>query len=142
MITNEVQYRSTKARLAQFERAVANLESELVPPDRKRRELELGALRSQASDLDAEIREYEVLRSGSLTSFEALTLADLAGALVKARIAKGWTQRRLADELSVAEQQIQRYEATGYASASLARLCDVAEALGTEIREVVTLTSA
>lgn len=142
MITNEVQYRSTKARLAQFEQAVANLESELVPPDRKRRELELGALRSQASDLDAEIREYEVLRSGSLTSFEALTLADLAGALVKARIAKGWTQRQLADELSVAEQQIQRYEATGYASASLARLCDVAEALGTEIREVVTLTSA
>jgi len=141
MITNEVQYRLTKTRLAQFERAVANLEDELVPPDRKRRELELGALRSQASDLDAEIREYEVLRSGSLTSFEALTLADLAGALVKARIAKGWTQRQLADELSVAEQQIQRYEATGYASASLARLCDVAEALGTEVREVVTLTS-
>jgi len=82
------------------------------------------------------------LRSGSLTTFEALTLADLAGALVKARIAKGWTQRQLADELSVAEQQIQRYEATGYASASLARLCDVAEALGTEVREVVTLTSA
>jgi HTH-type transcriptional regulator/antitoxin HigA len=142
MITNEVQYRSTKARLAQFEQAVANLEGELAPPDRKRRELELGALRSQMSDLDAEIREYEVLRSGSLTSFEALTLADLAGALVKARIAKGWTQRQLADELSVAEQQIQRYEATGYASASLARLCDIAEALGTEIREVVTLTSA
>jgi len=142
MITNEVQYRLTKARLAQFEQAVANLEGELVPPDRKRRELELSALRSQASDLDAEIREYEVLRSGSLTSFEALTLADLAGALVKARIAKGWTQRQLADELSVAEQQIQRYEATGYASASLARLCDVAEALGTEVREVVTLTSA
>ncbi len=142
MITNEVQYRLTKARLAQFEQAVASLERELVPPDRKRRELELGALRSQASDLDAELREYEVLRSGSLTSFEALTLADLAGALVKARIAKGWTQRQLADELSVAEQQIQRYEATGYASASLARLCDVAEALGTEVREVVTLTSA
>ena len=142
MITNEVQYRLTKARLVQFEQAVANLEGELVPPDRKRRESDLGALRSQASDLDAEIREYEVLRSGSLTSFEALTLADLAGALVKARIAKGWTQRQLADELSVAEQQIQRYEATGYASASLARLCDVAEALGTEVREVVTLTSA
>lgn len=142
MITNEVQYRSTKARLAQFEQAVANLEGELAPPDRKRRKLELGALRSQASDLVAEIREYEVLRSGSLTTFEALTLADLAGALVKARIAKGWTQRQLADELSVAEQQIQRYEATGYASASLARLCDIAEALGTEIREVVTLTSA
>ena len=142
MITNEVQYRLTKARLAQFEQAVANLEGELAPPDRKRRESDLGALRSQASDLDAEIREYEVLRSGSLTSFEALTLADLAGALVKARIAKGWTQRQLADELSVAEQQIQRYEATGYASASLARLCDVAEALGTEVREVVTLTSA
>jgi len=35
MITNEVQYRSTKARRAQFEQAVANLEGELAPPDRQ-----------------------------------------------------------------------------------------------------------
>ncbi len=39
----------------------------------------------------------------------------------------------------VAEQQIQRYESTGYGAASLARSCDIADALGTEVREVVSL---
>ncbi len=143
MITNEVQYRATKAHLTQFEEAIVNLEQEPAPAPsgRKRRGLELAALRSQAADLDAEVRDYELLRSGTLTMFEAPSLAELAGALVKARIAKGWSQRRLADELGVAEQQIQRYEATGYASASLARLCDIAAALGTEVREIVTLTT-
>jgi HTH-type transcriptional regulator/antitoxin HigA len=66
-------------------------------------------------------------------------LRGLAEALVKARIARGWTQRRLSDELGVAEQQVQRYEATGYVAASLARLADVADALGVTITETVTL---
>jgi transcriptional regulator with XRE-family HTH domain len=61
--------------------------------------------------------------------------------LIKARIAKGWSQRRLAEELGVAEQQIQRYESTGYTAASLARLCDVVAALGVDVREVVSLPS-
>ncbi|MHB8449838.1 MAG: helix-turn-helix domain-containing protein [Mycobacteriales bacterium] len=141
VITNEVQYRATKAHLARFDEAIANREAcrDLGVGERRRRDLELAALRSQAADLRAEADEYELLRSGSVTAFEAPSLPELAGALVKARIAKGWTQRRLADELGVAEQQIQRYEATGYASASLARLCDVAVALGAEVREVVTL---
>lgn len=143
MITNEVQCRATKAHLAKFDEAIGNLEREREPvsESRKRRSLELDALRSQAEDLRIEVQEYEQLRSGRLTTFEADSLPALAEALVKARIAKGWTQRRLADELGVAEQQVQRYEATGYSSASLARLTDVAAALGASVREVVTLRS-
>jgi HTH-type transcriptional regulator/antitoxin HigA len=54
---------------------------------------------------------------------EANSLAGLADALIKSRIARGWTQRRLAETLGVAEQQVQRYESSAYRSASLARLC-------------------
>ena len=67
-----------------------------------------------------------------MSIFEASSLAELPTLLVKARIARGWTQRDLADALGVAEQQMQRYEATGYRAASLARLCDVAEALNVD----------
>ena len=63
------------------------------------------------------------------------SLADLAALLVKARIARRWTQRQLADALGIAEQQMQRYEATGYRSASLARIGDVADALNLTITE-------
>ena len=38
-----------------------------------------------------------------------------------------------------AEQQVQRYEAAGYRSASLARLCDVAAALNVTITERASL---
>ena len=141
MITNEVQYRATKAHAAQFEDALRNLEAQAEAPDRKRRQLEIAAVRSQLGDLTAEIAEYEQLRSGTIRSFEAGSLPELAVALVKARIAKGWSQRRLAEELGVAEQQIQRYESNGYSAASLARLCDVVAALGVDVREVVSLPS-
>ena len=136
MITNEVQYRATKAHLRQFEEATTNLEQRIktTGPSTLAR-LELDAVRAQADDLRAEIDEYEQLRSGAVSSFEASSLAELATLLVKARIARRWTQSQLADALGIAEQQVQRYESTGYRSASLARICDVAAALGIDISE-------
>lgn len=136
MITNEVQYRATKAHLARFEDALANLKatSGTTHPSRLAR-AEIDAVASQADDLRNELAEYERLRSGRLSEFEASSLSELAGLLVKARIARGWSQRQLADALGVAEQQVQRYESSDYRSASLARMCDIASALGVTITE-------
>jgi len=52
------------------------------------------------------------------------------------------TQRALAERLGVAEQQVQRWEATNYAGVGLERLQDIADALDTRIRENVTYSSA
>jgi len=141
MITNDVQYRSTKSHLAQFEEALANLRAKAGKKPTKLQKLEIDAVAAQADDLRAEIEDYERLSSGDVSTFEATTLAGLATLLIKARIARGWTQSRLADELGVAEQQIQRYEATEYRSASLARICDVAAALGIDVAETGRLRS-
>jgi HTH-type transcriptional regulator/antitoxin HigA len=140
MITNEVQYRATKAHLAKFDEAAAHLEAKLAAAhNAKRTQLELDAVSAQAQDLRAEIMEYELLRSGTVSSFDAHSLADLAVLLVKVRVARGWTQHDLAEALGVAEQQVQRYESTGYRSASLARMCDVADALDVAISETAVL---
>jgi len=109
--------------------------------DKKLHQLQIDAVRSQAGDLEAEIAEYEELRAGATTSFTANSLADLAKVLIQGRIARGWSQRRLAEELGIAEQQIQRYEANGYATTSLARLCEVAAALDLQITETARLTT-
>lgn len=135
MITNEVQYRSTKAHLARFEEALANLRAKAEDKPSKLAQAEIDAVASQGEDLRAELAEYDRLRSGKVSNLEASSLAELASLLVKARIARGWTQRRLAEALGIAEQQVQRYESTDYRAASLARMCDVASALGVVITE-------
>lgn len=140
MITNEVQRRSTEAHLSHFDEALANLEAKHPAKKRsKLAQLEIDAVRSQADDLRAELEEYDRLRSGAISTFEASSLEELATLLIKARIARGWSQRRLAEALDIAEQQVQRYEATGYRSASLARICDLAAALDVTITERLSL---
>ena len=49
--------------------------------------------------------------------------------LVQERKRLGLTHRQLAEKLGIKEQQIQRYEASRYQSASLQRLREVAKAL-------------
>jgi ribosome-binding protein aMBF1 (putative translation factor) len=141
MISNDVQYRNTRAWLARFETSALELGQATSASSRSRlQQLRIDAANAQADDLRAEVADYEAVRSGQIRTFEAPSLRGLADALIKARIARGWTQRRLADQLGIAEQQVQRYEATGYAAASLARLADLADALGVTITETVTLT--
>ena len=100
------------------------------------------ALASEAHELRAQLERYEQLRDGAITGRELDSLRDLPTALIEARIAAKLTQRALADRLGVAEQQVQRWEATNYAGVGLERLQDVADALGSRIRENVTYSSA
>lgn len=139
MITNDVQFRSTRAHLARFEEALANLMTVGGKRPTKLQRLEIDAVAAQADDLRQEIQEYEQLAGGEVSTFEASSLAGVATLLIKARIARGWTQRRLADELGVAEQQVQRYESTEYRSASLARICDIAMTLDLDVIETAHL---
>jgi transcriptional regulator with XRE-family HTH domain len=84
----------------------------------------------KAAELAASIAGYEALRTAGGLSLEIGSIDDLGRALVKARIARGWTQAQLAQELGMPKQQVQRYEATAYASASLGRIAQVADTLG------------
>jgi HTH-type transcriptional regulator/antitoxin HigA len=140
MITNEVQRRATETHLSQFEEALANLESKAGRANwSELAQLEIDAVRAQADDLRTELREYDRLRSGAVSTFESASLEGLATLLIKARISRGWSQRQLAEAPGVAEQQIQRYESTAYRSASLARMCDVADALDVTVTERLSL---
>jgi transcriptional regulator with XRE-family HTH domain len=87
-----------------------------------------------ARDIDEEIREYESIRDGYSQVFQITSVDDLAEALIKARISRGWTQQQLADACAVSEQMVQRDEAGGYEKAVLYRIADVVDALGYELQ--------
>jgi ribosome-binding protein aMBF1 (putative translation factor) len=139
MIKNERQYRITKTQAQKFEQALAQLtESKVAKQENSLLwQVQTEALESQLHDLRTELEEYQALTNGSIAQPIALSLhslSELPVALIKARIAAKLSQKALADRLGLKEQQIQRYEATDYASASLARVIEVSQALGLELK--------
>ena len=144
MITNERQYRITKAQLKRFEDDLATQDAR--PPsadvDPRLHQAMRDALASEADELRAQLAHYEQLRDGTITGRDLDSLRELPTALIEARIAAKLTQRALADRLGIAEQQVQRWEATAYTGVGLERLQDIAEALDTRIRENVTYSTA
>ena len=54
------------------------------------------------------MKEYERLRSGNYRTLKASSFQDLPLELIRARIARGLTQKELGKRLGVMEQQIQR----------------------------------
>ncbi len=81
-----------------------------------------------------------MLRSGGRGTFFLDSFEEFSRTLIQARIASGLSQKDLAERLGLKEQQIQRYEATEYASASVERVGAVIRALGLTVREEVSLS--
>ena len=142
MITNERQYKITRKKATDFARAIKEFNAKShehtdVHPRLLRAELE--AMESQLADLREELEQYEQLKSTDLSVISVATFDELSDGLIKARIAADLSQQALANRLEIKEQQIQRYEATRYASASYRRLCEVAHALGVRIENEILL---
>lgn len=138
MIANERQYQVTQKKLEELTDLRSSVDDGTAGDDGFE-DLQADALAGMVEDLRAELAEYEQLRDGTTTTIEATSLAGLADALIKARIARGWTQADLARKLEVAEQQVQRDEANRYAGAALSRLCAIADALDIDVSETITL---
>lgn len=145
MITNERQYRITRSNADKFQKALNAFDSDArvrdgVHPRLVRAQRE--ALESQLEDLNAEIAAYERLKSATPSVISISSFEDFADGLIQARIAGGLSQKGLADKLGLKEQQIQRYEAERYASASYQRLREVADAIGVRVRNDILLPVA
>jgi len=97
--------------------------------DRRFATIQRRALESQLEELQADPEEYETLKAGKVTDFEARSFNDLPVLLVKARIARGMTQKELAGRLHVKEQQVQRWESNNFHGASIETLKAIADAL-------------
>lgn len=135
MITNDYQYRLTKAAADKFRTALVEMKSASARADIHPRLLkaEREAMESQLQDLEAELADYVRLKGSGAAHIAIGSVSALGRGLVQARIAAGLSQKELANKLRLKEQQIQRYEQTEYETASLGRLADVARVLHVRI---------
>ena len=142
MIRNEKEYREAVNRVRQENERLARQESELQamglgPAEVKRA---LDPMRSFHHQLEEEIAGYERLRRGEFD--ELLNLRGLGQLLVSLRVARGLTQRQLAEKLGVHETQVSRDERNEYHGITLERAARVLEALGVEVYTRVELSEA
>jgi HTH-type transcriptional regulator/antitoxin HigA len=145
MITNEREYRITKSAIASFERAIDAFDLfSLVKKgiDPVLAKAQLSSYEYQLKELTRRVQEYEALRSGAERQFGVSSIREIGRRLISARVAKGWTQRQLAEELGLKEQQIQRYEREKYENTSLKRISIVAGALGAELEGALLFSAA
>ena len=128
MIYTDKQYGISSSMLTKLKAALAATEAQL-PNEEWVQELEIEGLRSQIAEIEADIAHYKLLKAGEISFAKSFSLDALPSMLIQARIASGMSQSDLARSLGLKPQQVQRYEATEYMSASLARLMEVARLL-------------
>jgi ribosome-binding protein aMBF1 (putative translation factor) len=129
MIQNEREYRISKAQAEKFAQALVAFEASPPKGHPKMHKAYREAMQSQLDDLQVQLKAYEALKAGT-KDLAISTLEGLSKVLIQARISAGLSQKELAGKLGLKEQQVQRYEASLYASASLTRLLEVAQVLG------------
>ena len=139
MIKNERQFKITKNQVRQFELILAQLTTEFQTSGDLKLKMQIDALETDVSKLNAEINEFERLKSGTVKVISANSFHDLPDVIIKARIARALTQKDLAVKLGMKEQQIQRYETNNFASASFSILAKIVDALDITIEEKVRL---
>lgn len=132
MIYSAKQYEITTEQLAKFRKALAFTKKRNTGEEWLRR-LEIDALQSQIDELEAELAEYDLLKSGQFALPKSLSLNTLPSTLVKARIASGLSQAEFADKVGITLKQMQLREAEDYADTSSAELIEIASLLNIQI---------
>ncbi len=108
----------------------------LSPADVKRT---IDPIQSFHLQLQEEVESYQRLKRGEFD--DIWNLQGLGQLLISARIARGLTQRQLAEKLGVSESQVSRDERNEYHGVTLNRAARILELLGVELRTTVIARS-
>jgi hypothetical protein len=134
MIRSDAEYQDAIKRLQQ-DRAVIQAQREAFKAmDFSDEEVERGIepAISFHEQLREEVEVYERMRRGDITPIESL--ADIGRVLIGLRIARGITQRQLADSLEVSESQVSRDERNEYHGITVDRAQRIIMALHGRVR--------
>lgn len=137
MIRTEAEYREALTRLADEGKRLRDQDKQfraegLSPAARKRL---LDPQRSFSEQLAEEVASYERLKQGDVGELE--NLHGLGRLLIALRIARGMTQRDLAEKLAVHETQVSRDERSEYHGVTVDRASRIMDVLKADVRTSV-----
>ena len=137
MIRNEIDYQEAVDRLGQERQRLDEQKKRLketgLSPEEIKRALD--PMRSFHLQLQEEVDSYERLKRGELPEIQ--NLRGIGHLLIAARIARGLSQRELAERLGVHESQVSRDERNEYYSITLERAARILDALHVLVRSTV-----
>jgi HTH-type transcriptional regulator/antitoxin HigA len=136
MILNHRQYRVTKAQIKRLQKSLELSKEKRDEMDQRIYNAMVAGIKSQISELKGQIKEYEKIQNAKVLNY---SLENLQSVLIQARVARGWTQKKLAKKLNIDAQQIQRYEKSNYSSVSLERAIDILKALDVNFKGRIAL---
>jgi transcriptional regulator with XRE-family HTH domain len=132
MIKTNKQLKVTLQHIEGFGQAIAGARA--APPQAgiapEMHRARIAGMESMVESLRREVREYQGLVAGDRESIQITTWSDLPAAIIKHRIASGWSQAEFARRLKVRPQQVQRWEEMDNQTVSFSTLCEMAELLG------------
>jgi len=134
MIRTDAEYQDAVKRLLQ-DRAVVDLQREkFISLGFSKEEVERALEPSMSfhEQLREEVEVYERMRRGDITPIESL--ADIGRVLIGLRIARGTTQRQLAERMGVSESVVSRDERNDYHGITVDRAQRIIMALQGKVR--------
>ncbi len=137
MIRNESEYREAVERVRAEAARLTAYEAELRKLNLSAAEIKraLDPVRSFHAQLQEEVAGYERLQRGEFAELQ--NFSGLGGLLIALRIARGWTQRELAQHLGIHESQVSRDERNEYHGVTVERAGRILDTLGAQLRTQV-----
>lgn len=139
MIRTEKDYQQMIKRLGQEKELIAKQRQQFVEEGLDKVQIQrlMDPLESFYLQLQEEIEAYERLCQGELN--ELYNVRSIGHLLISARIARGLSQRQLAERLGVNESSISRDERNEYHNITLDRAARILETLGVTFHAIPEL---
>ena len=130
MLLDIKQQKAAKKNLDRLNRSIARIVEKDECGNDPIKNFELAALTGFSNQIQQDIDDFEMLRSGEFETPISYTLTELPKILIQARIALGWSQQKLADCTGTKLGHLQLYEEELYFGASFSKQMQIADALG------------
>jgi DNA-binding Xre family transcriptional regulator len=131
MIKTDAQLERTLNSIRDFEQ---ELEEVKMLEDPTARELGLSSSLGMIASLRLEVERYQNAKNGTIEVPEAFSsVQDFCPYLTDIRIALGWSQERLAEQLGVTRQAVNKWEEHDYREIGVDRLAEILSVLGIRI---------